>query len=129
MIDPSEENAVVNDFLKICDSVRKLGIRANADTAADARKARQLGAEGIGLFRIEHMFYGEGSDEPLFRLRKMIVSNTEQERRAALKELYPYMKADIKATLNAMAGYPVTIRLIDPPLHEFVPHENQHGKP
>lgn len=125
MINPSEESAILNDFLKICDSVRKLGVRANADTPADAKKASQLGAEGIGLFRIEHMFYGEKSSEPLFRLRKMIMADNESERRAALKELYPYIKADIKATLKAMDGYPVTIRLMDPPLHEFVPHDKE----
>jgi pyruvate, orthophosphate dikinase len=125
MVDPSEENAIFSKFMRICDSVRKLKVRANADTAADARKARLLGAEGIGLFRIEHMFYGEGSDEPLFRLRKMIVSETEKERRAALDGLFPYMKKDIKATLEAMNGLPVTIRLMDPPLHEFVPHEKE----
>jgi pyruvate,orthophosphate dikinase len=70
------------------------------------------------------MFYGEESDEPLFKLRKMIMSSDEEERREALANLYPHMKADIKATLEVMSGYPVTIRLLDPPLHEFVPHEN-----
>ncbi len=123
MIDATKENLYLNDFLKICDSVRTLKIRTNADTPEDARKARGFGAEGIGLFRMEHMFYGEGADEPLFKLRKMILSNTEEERRTALKELYPYMKKDIKGTLKAMAGFPVTIRLLDPPLHEFVPHQ------
>ena len=82
------------------------------------------GAEGIGLFRIEHMFYGKGSDKALFLLRKMIVSKTVEERIDALKELFPFMKADIKGTLREMKGLPVTIRLIDPPLHEFVPREN-----
>jgi pyruvate,orthophosphate dikinase len=83
--------------------------------------ARQFGAEGIGLFRTEHMFYGEGSDQPLFFLRKMILCKTETERTAALAELYPFVKKDIKATMEAMEGLPVTIRLLDPPLHEFVP--------
>ncbi len=128
MVDPSEESHLLNDFLKICDTVRKLKIRTNADTPKDAKKAMQFGAEGIGLFRIEHMFYGEGADEPLFRLRKMIVSKTEEERKKALDELYPYMKKDLKATLEAMNGYPVTIRLIDPPLHEFVPHDENRLK-
>jgi pyruvate,orthophosphate dikinase len=122
MIAPSEGSSLLNEFLKICDSVRRLKIRTNADTPKDAQKARSFGAEGIGLFRIEHMFYGEGSDKPLFLLRKMIVSTTEEERKKALNELFPYMKSDIKATLSAMEGLPVTIRLIDPPLHEFVPH-------
>jgi len=96
-------------------------VRANADTPDDARNALAFGAEGIGLFRTEHMFYGKGSEEPLFYLRKMIISNTAEERRAALKDLLPYVKKDIKATLEVMKGLPVTIRLIDPPLHEFVP--------
>ncbi|NLA23108.1 MAG: pyruvate, phosphate dikinase, partial [Candidatus Marinimicrobia bacterium] len=73
----------------------------------------------------EHMFYGEGSDAPLFALRKMIVSNTFDERQKALDELFPYVKKDIKATLEAMDGYPVVIRLLDPPLHEFVPREKE----
>jgi len=96
-------------------------VRANADTADDARKARAFGAEGIGLFRTEHMFYGKGSDEPLFLLRKMILSKTVEERQAVLKKLFRFVKSDIKATLAAMDGMPVTIRLLDPPLHEFVP--------
>jgi pyruvate,orthophosphate dikinase len=82
-----------------------------------------FGAEGIGLFRTEHMFYGEGSDKPLFLLRKMIASTTLAERRKALDELFPFMKADIKATLEVMEGLGVTIRLLDPPLHEFIPHD------
>ena len=96
-------------------------MRTNADTPEDAAKARGFGAEGIGLFRTEHMFYGKDSEEPLFLLRKMIVSETEAERRAALDELFPFVKKDIKATLAVMDGLPVTIRLLDPPLHEFVP--------
>ena len=123
MIDASEENKLLNDFLKVCASIKRLGVRTNADTPEDARKARQFGAEGIGLFRTEHMFYGKGSEEPLFRLRKMIVSKTEQERRKALDELFPYVKRDIKGTLEAMDGLPVVIRLLDPPLHEFVPRD------
>ncbi|HPC35156.1 MAG TPA: pyruvate, phosphate dikinase [Candidatus Marinimicrobia bacterium] len=122
MIDATENPDLVK-FLKVCDSVRRLGIRTNADTPADAKRARQFGAEGIGLFRTEHMFYGEGSDAPLFALRKMIVSSTLEERQKALDELFPYVKKDIKATLEAMDGYPVVIRLLDPPLHEFVPRE------
>ncbi len=125
MIDATKENRSLNDFLSICDSVRKLRIRTNADTPEDARKAREFGAEGIGLFRMEHMFYGEGSDVPLFKLRKMILSDTEKERRAALKGLFSHMKSDIKKTLKAMDGFPVTIRLLDPPLHEFVPHQKE----
>jgi len=125
MVDAGEENKVLNDFLKICDSVRRLKIRTNADTPEDARRARSFGAEGIGLFRTEHMFYGEHSEEPLFKLRKMIVSNSEKERKAALAELSPHVKKDIKGTLEAMEGLPVTIRLLDPPLHEFVPKQEE----
>jgi pyruvate,orthophosphate dikinase len=121
MMDAVEENTLFNDFLMLCDSLRNLGVRTNADTPEDARKGRQFGAEGIGLFRTEHMFYGKGSEEPLFRLRKMIMSKTEPERRRALNELFPYVKKDIKGTLEAMDGFPVVIRLLDPPLHEFVP--------
>jgi len=123
MMDATEENALLNDFLKVCAGIRRLGIRTNADTPEDAAKARQFGAEGIGLFRTEHMFYGKGSDEPLFILRKMIVSNTGDERKKALEEMFPYVKKDIKGTLAAMDGYPVVVRLLDPPLHEFVPRE------
>ncbi len=123
MMDVTEENKILNSFLKTCDSIRKLGIRTNADTPEDAQRARQFGAEGIGLFRTEHMFYGRGSDEPLFILRKMIVSSTQQERIKALDELFPYVKRDIKGTLEAMDGLPVVIRLLDPPLHEFVPRD------
>ncbi len=86
-------------------------------------QATYFGAEGVGLFRTEHMFYGEGSDKPLFLLRKMIMSDTEQERKSALNELFTFVKRDIKATLEVMKGNPVTIRLWDPPLHEFVPHD------
>lgn len=123
MMSSAEENVLLHEFLKVCDKVRELGIRANADTPADAHKARQFGAAGIGLMRTEHMFYGKGSDEPLFLLRKMIISKTEAERKKALEELYPYVKKDIKGVLEAMDGFPVVIRLLDPPLHEFVPRE------
>ena len=120
MIDASE-NPRFQKFMKIVDKYRSLGVRTNADTPEDARIARAFGAEGIGLFRTEHMFYGAGSDEALFLLRKMILSSTETERRTALNELFPFVKKDLKATLEAMDGLPVTIRLLDPPLHEFVP--------
>jgi len=123
MMDATEENDALMSFLKICASIKRLGVRTNADTPEDSRKARQFGAEGIGLFRTEHMFYGKDSQEPLFRLRKMIISKTETERRKALDELFPYVKKDIKGTLEAMDGLPVVIRLLDPPLHEFVPRE------
>ncbi len=121
MIVGTEENPAFTAFLKICDKIRRLKVRTNADTPEDAAKGLQFGAEGIGLLRTEHMFYGENCEKPLFQLRKMILSDTEAARRAALKDLYPYVKADIKKVLTAMAGKPVTIRLLDPPLHEFVP--------
>ncbi|MGA2678883.1 MAG: pyruvate, phosphate dikinase [Sedimentisphaerales bacterium] len=123
MLDDTAENLLLSSFLKICDSIRKLGVRTNADTPEDAAKAKQLGAEGIGLFRTEHMFYGKGSDEPLFILRKMIVSKDKAERQKAVDELFPYVKKAIKGTLAAMDNLPVVIRLLDPPLHEFVPQD------
>jgi len=123
MMDAGEENQVLMDFLKICDSVKRLGVRTNAETPADAARARAFGAQGIGLFRTEHMFYGKNSDEPLFILRKMIMSKSVEERKKAVDELFPYVKRDIKGTLEAMDGYPVVVRLLDPPLHEFVPQD------
>ena len=117
-----EHNKSYTDLMKLVDKVRLLKVRTNADTPKDATQAMKFGAEGIGLFRTEHMFYGEGSDKPLFLLRKMIMSKSEAERRKALDELFPFVKSDVKATIEAMKGYPVTIRLLDPPLHEFVPH-------
>ena len=115
------ENPRFQQFMKIVDSHRTMGVRTNADNPDDARIAREFGAEGIGLFRTEHMFYGKGSEKPLFLLRKMILSEGEKERRVALDELFPYVKKDMKSTLEAMDGLPVTFRLLDPPLHEFVP--------
>jgi pyruvate,orthophosphate dikinase len=121
MIKAAEENPDFQVFMMLCDDVRKLKVRTNADTPEDAGRARAFGAEGIGLFRTEHMFYGKNSEEPLFKLRKMIHSKTEDERIAALNELFPYVKKDVKETMDAMDGYPVTFRTLDPPLHEFVP--------
>ncbi|MHC1704960.1 MAG: pyruvate, phosphate dikinase [Tenuifilaceae bacterium] len=115
------ENPRFQEFMTIVDKFRKMGVRTNAETPADAKVARDYGAEGIGLFRTEHMFYGKGSEEPLFLLRKMILSEGEKERRNALDELSVFVKKDIKATLLAMDTLPVTFRLLDPPLHEFVP--------
>jgi pyruvate,orthophosphate dikinase len=121
MIKAAEENPDFQKFMKLCDDVRKLKVRTNADTPEDAARARAFGAEGIGLFRTEHMFYGKNSEEPLFKLRKMIHSKSKEERVAALNELFPYVKKDVKGTMEAMDGYPVTFRTLDPPLHEFVP--------
>jgi pyruvate,orthophosphate dikinase len=117
-----ENNKSYTELMKLVDKFRTLKVRTNADTPKDAAQAMKFGAEGIGLFRTEHMFYGEGADKPLFLLRKMIMSKTVAERKKALDELFPFVKNDVKATLEAMKGYPVTIRLLDPPLHEFVPH-------
>jgi pyruvate,orthophosphate dikinase len=117
----ASENPRFQTFMKMVDKFRTMGVRTNCDTPDDAKIAREFGAEGIGLFRTEHMFYGKGSEQPLFLLRKMILSSTEAERRNALNELFPFVKKDIKSTMEAMNGLPVTFRLLDPPLHEFVP--------
>jgi pyruvate, orthophosphate dikinase len=117
----ASENPRFKEFMTIVDKFRTMGVRTNADTPDDATIARNYGAEGIGLFRTEHMFYGKGSEQPLFLLRKMILSANVEERRNALDELSSYVKRDMKATMAAMDGLPVTFRLLDPPLHEFVP--------
>ena len=117
----ASENPLFIRFMSIVDKFRKLGIRTNADTPEDAARALQFGAEGIGLFRIEHMFYGKNSETPLAKLRKMILCDTDEERKSALAELEPFMKAAVKSTLKIMDGKPVVFRLLDPPLHEFVP--------
>jgi pyruvate, orthophosphate dikinase len=109
------------DFLTIlewADGLRRLKVRANADTPEDAAKARELGAEGIGLCRTEHMFNAE---ERLPVVREMIMSSSEEERRKALDRLLPMQQSDFEGIFEAMAGLPVTIRLLDPPLHEFLP--------
>ena len=123
-----DHNKSFQDLMKLADKARKINIRTNADTPKDAAVAVKFGAEGIGLFRTEHMFYGEDSDKPLFLLRKMIMSKTVEERRKALDQLFPFVKKDIMATMEAMKGMPVTIRLLDPPLHEFVPHSEDKLK-
>ncbi len=120
-----DKNQSYKDLMKLVDKVKTMGVRANAETPEDAKQALKFGAEGIGLFRTEHMFYGEGGEQPLFLLRKMIVSKSETERRQALNELYKFVKKDVKDTLKVMNGRPVTIRLLDPPLHEFVPHDKE----
>ncbi len=119
-VDASENPRFV-EYMKIVDKYRTLGVRTNADTPEDAKAAIDFGAEGIGLFRIEHMFYGKDSEAPLSKLRKMILSNTEAERKHALGELEPFVKDAVKSTMQVMNGLPVTFRLLDPPLHEFVP--------
>ena len=120
MIDATE-NPLFQHFMKMVDKFRKMGVRTNADNPADAQRAIDFGAEGIGLFRIEHMFYGENSEEPLEKLRNMILADSMEERIAALDELEPYIRESAKGTLKVMDGKPLTFRLMDPPLHEFAP--------
>jgi pyruvate,orthophosphate dikinase len=104
--------------MRWADEVRTMGVHANADTPEDARRARELGAEGIGLCRTEHMFM---APERLVVMRRMIMADGDDERDAALRELEPMQERDFEGILEAMAGLPVTIRLLDPPLHEFLP--------
>mgnify|MGYP002471167212 CR=1 FL=1 len=109
-------------FMQWADEVRKLGIRTNADTPQDAQKALEFGAEGIGLTRTEHMFFDE---DRIPKMRKMILSDTIDERKAALADLLPMQKQDFIGIYEAMKGLPVTIRLLDPPLHEFLPTDDE----
>ncbi len=109
-------------FMEWVDQFRTLGVRTNADTPQDARKAVEFGAEGIGLCRTEHMFF-EG--DRILAMREMILATTLEERRAALAKLLPYQKEDFRGIFREMAGKPVTIRLLDPPLHEFLPHDKK----
>ncbi len=115
-----EISGSMNTLMKWADEARTLKVRTNADTPADAKRAREFGAQGIGLCRTEHMFF-EG--ERIKSMRTMILSNTEVERRKALDKLLPYQRKDFEGIFEAMDGLPVTIRLLDPPLHEFVPNE------
>src|SRR5439155_8955832 len=106
-------------LLKWADELRTLGIRTNADTPTDARVARLFGAAGIGLCRTEHMFFAE---ERILRVREMILARNEEGRRKALAELLPYQEEDFEGIFRELPGMPITIRLLDPPLHEFLPH-------
>ncbi len=117
-------------LMKWADGVRRLGVRTNADTPHDARKAREMGAEGIGLVRTEHMFFKdfeqpEKSVDRQLAIQEMIVADSQEARRKALAKLLPYQRLDFIGIFKEMDGYPVTIRLLDPPLHEFVPHERE----
>ena len=119
------EATLSGDFatlMKWADETRKLGVRTNADTPKDARVAREFGAEGIGLCRTEHMFFEE---DKIFAIRQMIISDTVEQREAALAKIFPMQKNDFKQLFEIMKGLPVKIRLLDPPLHEFVPHEDK----
>ncbi len=120
---PTVDATIAGEFGRImawADKYRTLKVRTNADTPADAKKARELGAEGIGLCRTEHMFFEE---DRIAAFREMICSDTVEEREAALEKILPYQQGDFKALYEALEGNPVTIRFLDPPLHEFVPTE------
>jgi pyruvate, orthophosphate dikinase len=122
---PMQEPEVSGEFSTLmgwADKVRKLGVRANADTPTDARVALKFGAEGIGLCRTEHMFFEE---DRIRAVREMILSDDEKSRRAALAKLLPMQRADFVDLFEIMQGLPVTIRLLDPPLHEFLPHTQE----
>ena len=108
------------ELMDLCDKYTKLQVRTNADTPRDAELARQFGAKGIGLTRTEHMFF---DDQKIIAMRQMILADNAEGREKALAKLLPYQKADFKGILKAMDGLPVNIRLLDPPLHEFVPHD------
>ena len=125
---PTVDATIAGEFGRImdwADKYRVLKVRTNADTPEDARKARELGAEGIGLTRTEHMFFEE---ERIAAFREMICSDTVEEREAALEKILPYQQGDFEGIFEAMAGFPVTIRFLDPPLHEFVPTEEEDIK-
>ena len=122
---PTVDASIAGEFGRImgwADKYRKLAVRTNADTPADAKKARELGAEGIGLCRTEHMFF---DPERIFAFREMIVSDTKEEREEALEKILPFQQGDFEALYEALEGNPVTIRFLDPPLHEFVPQEEE----
>ncbi|MDO4823686.1 MAG: pyruvate, phosphate dikinase, partial [Bacteroidales bacterium] len=120
---PTKAAELSGDFkqlMDLCDKYTKLQVRTNADTPKDAKLAREFGAKGIGLTRTEHMFF---EDKKIIAMREMILADTAEGREKALAKLLPYQKADFKGILEAMDGCPVNIRLLDPPLHEFVPHD------
>jgi len=126
-----EPPAAYETLMKWADKIRRLGVRTNADTPQDARKAREMGAEGIGLCRTEHMFFKdfeqpERSEERQLAIQGMIVAETTEARRKALDKLLPLQRRDFIGIFKAMDGCPVTIRLVDPPLHEFVPHDREN---
>ena len=125
---PTKDATIAGEFGRImgwADKFRKLKVRTNADTPADAKKARELGAEGIGLCRTEHMFFEE---DRIAAFREMICSDTAEEREAALEKILPYQQGDFEKLYEALEGCPVTIRFLDPPLHEFVPTEEEDIK-
>ena len=109
-------------FMNWCDEFRRLKIRTNADTPKDAKQAREFGAEGIGLCRTEHMFF---ETDRINAMREMIVANNEEQRRKALEKLLPMQQKDFEEIFEAMGDFPVTIRYLDPPLHEFLPSQEE----
>ncbi len=115
-----EKDEIFQEMMQWVDDFRKLGVRTNADTPEDAAQARMFGAEGIGLCRTEHMFFGP---DRILPMREMILAETKQDREKALAKLLPFQREDFKGIFRAMAGYPVTIRTLDPPLHEFLPRD------
>jgi len=121
-IDPDPQGGEFAEFMKWADKERRLGVRANADIPRDAQVARRYGAEGIGLCRTEHMFFAE---DRLHHMQAMILADTEPDRRAALARLLPMQREDFKGLFKAMDGLPVTIRFLDPPLHEFLPRREE----
>ena len=121
-LDAAPDDAELMKFLGWAEPFRKIGVRANADIPRDAKQARAFGAEGIGLCRTEHMFFAE---DRLPHVRTMILTDNEKDRRAALKKLLPMQRADFIGLLRVMDGLPVTIRLLDPPLHEFLPKREE----
>ncbi|MDP3804450.1 MAG: pyruvate, phosphate dikinase, partial [Candidatus Omnitrophota bacterium] len=125
VIPDMEKDIYFKGFMKVCDDVRSLSIRTNADRPEDAEIARKFGAQGIGLCRTEHMFFDPAR---IKSMRKMIVAETREDRKKALQELLPYQKSDFSGILQAMEGLPVIIRLLDPPLHEFLPQEEDKQK-
>jgi pyruvate,orthophosphate dikinase len=123
---PTVDASITGYFGRVmawADKYRQLGVRTNADTPRDAKKARELGAEGIGLCRTEHMFFEE---ERIAAFREMICADTVEEREAALAKILPYQQGDFEELYEALEGNPVTIRFLDPPLHEFVPHDEEN---
>ncbi|MEM7356470.1 MAG: pyruvate, phosphate dikinase, partial [Acidobacteriota bacterium] len=118
----AEKNEGLSTFLGWCDEVKRLGVRTNAESPEDSAQARRFGAQGIGLCRTEHMFFGE---ERILAMREMILADSTKDQERAVAKLLPYQKEDFRGIFKAMEGLPVTIRLLDPPLHEFMPQEDE----
>ena len=124
----TQEPKLSGDFAKLmkwADEFRTLDVRTNADSPADSKRAREFGAKGIGLCRTEHMFF---EADRIIHMRAMILADSEKARRAALKKLLPFQRKDFEGIFKAMNGLPVTVRLLDPPLHEFLPHDSSAQK-